>query len=87
MIDAIYKMVSGTILKAKAAVEQNHEVLLMDPFLRVHKTKAFLSLSYSSMYDQLSHPDRDSGSSCQGEDLYLQETDPLSQLDRGAHQR
>lgn len=39
------------------------------------------------MYDQLSHPDCDSRASGQGENLYLQEADPLSELDRSAHQR
>lgn len=39
------------------------------------------------MYDQLSHPDCDSRTSSQGEDLYLQEADPLPELDRSAHQR
>lgn len=44
-----------------------------------HLTEAVfpLFLFYSSMYDQLSHPDCDSGPSCQREDLYLQEADPL----------
>lgn len=43
-------------------------------------TGAFFLLSFfhSSMYDQLSHPDCDSRPSCQGEDLYLEEADPLS---------
>lgn len=44
-------------------------------------------LLYFSMYDQLSHPDCDGGPSCQRKNLHLQEADPLSELDRGAHQR
>lgn len=36
-----------------------------------------LCFLYSSMYDQLSHPDCDSRPSCKGEDLYLEEVDPL----------
>lgn len=43
--------------------------------------------SHSSMYDQLSHPDCDSRPSCQGEDVHLEEADPLSELDWSAHQR
>ncbi|CAF96557.1 unnamed protein product, partial [Tetraodon nigroviridis] len=39
------------------------------------------------MYDQLSHPDCDGRTSSQGENLYLQEADPLPELDRSAHQR
>lgn len=39
------------------------------------------------MHDQLSHLDCDRRTSRQGEDLYLQEADPLSELDRSAHQR
>lgn len=39
------------------------------------------------MYDQLSHTHCYRGPTCQREDLHLQEADPLSQLDRSAHQR
>lgn len=46
-----------------------------------------LLVFHSSMYDQLSHPDRDSRTSSQGENLHLQEADPLPELDRSAHQR
>lgn len=43
-------------------------------------TEAVFPLSpiHSSVHDQLSNPDCDSGPSCQGEDLYLQEADSLS---------
>lgn len=47
----------------------------------------FLLFFHPSMHDQLSHPDCDSRTSGQGENLYLQEADPLSELDRSAHQR
>lgn len=39
------------------------------------------------MYDQLPHPDCDSRTSRQGEDVYLQEADAVPELDRSAHQR
>lgn len=58
-------------------------------FFQQHVTGApFLPfIFHSSMYDQLSHPDCDSRTSSQGEDLYLQEADAVPELDWSAHQR
>lgn len=58
-------------------------------FFRPHVTGALSPpfIFHSSLYDQLSHPDCDSRTSRQGEDLYLQEADAVPELDRSAHQR